>query len=685
VDRHEQSGCPAKLAGVSCTSAGLCVASARPGGLSYGSIITTTTPATGGSGWTEAPVQATISLFGISCPSASLCFAVDTRGDLLNSRDPTGGTVWAATNVTGTNLYGIACPSVSLCVGVDYTGNVLTSANPTGDHSAWTSASVDGRIPINAVACPSAGLCVAVDDAGNVLTSTDPTGGAAAWHLVNIDGTTPMGAVACASTTMCVAGDDRGNVIASTDPTGGSAAWHAAQVDGTNSFNGVSCPSTTLCAAVDDVGNVVTATDPTGGAAAWRAASVDAGNPLTAVSCSSPSQCVAVDASGNEINSIDPAGGDPAWTGTQVGVSPSPLGGPGPSPLQAISCPIESYCIAVDGYGYAFVGKPTPSNLTPPSISGGDVVGGVLEETNGSWTDSPTSSDVYWESCDSTGDHCSLIQGASGQTYTLTSADLGRTIRAIEVASNANGDGTPVESNPSAVVTLPQPPTSTSPPRIAGTATQGQRLSETHGSWTNSPTTYHYQWSDCDVAANNCASTATATGQTYTLTAADVGHTIRVEEIAGNVGGSSAPTTSAPTGVVQVPSGTSGALTAGRASVSGPSARLSVSCIGGPGATCKLTLALTITETVKAGKVVAVTATKRNGTKPKRKIVTLSTTTITLTAGQAENVQLGLNGTGKRLLVKYHTLKVKLLITESGRTVSAQTITFKAIHQKKKH
>ena len=109
------------------------------------------------------------------------------------------------------------------------------------------------------------------------------------------------------------------------------------------------------------------------------------------MSCSSPSQCVAVDDSGNEINSINPAGGEAEWTGTQVGLSPSPLGGPAPSPFQAISCPAESFCIAVDAVGGGFVGKPTPSNVVPPSISGSAVVGQVLHETNGSWTDFPTS------------------------------------------------------------------------------------------------------------------------------------------------------------------------------------------------------------------------------------------------------------------------------------------------------
>jgi len=228
-------------------------------------------------------------------------------------------------------------------------------------------------------------------------------------------------------------------------------------------------------------------------------------------------------------------------------------------------------------------------------------------------------------------------------------------------------------------------PVATSPPSISGTAVEGQTLTEAHGTWTNGPTAYSYQWEDCDTAGNSCSAIGGATSQTHTLAGSDVGHTIRVEEIATNAGGRSAPAPSAPTGAVQVPPGTSGALTVGRVTVSGSSVSVLVSCAGGPGATCKLTLALTIIETVKAGKVIAVTAGKKNGKKPKRKVVVLGNATLTLSAGQTKTVQLSLNGTGKRLLSEYHALKVKLAVTEPGKTVSAKTITFKAKPKKHKH
>ena len=78
-------------------------------------------------------------------------------------------------------------------------------------------------------------------------------------------------------------------------------------------------------------------------------------------------------------------------------------------------------------------------------------------------------------------------------------------------------------------------------------------LTETHGTWTNSPTSYSYQWEDCDITALGCAPIAGATGQSYSLTDSDVGHTIEVQESASNSAGSGTPVTSNPTLVVAVP------------------------------------------------------------------------------------------------------------------------------------
>ena len=65
---------------------------------------------------------------------------------------------------------GPSCPSSGLCVAVDNRGNLVTSSNPTGGAAAWTVTDVDGSNGLDGVSCPSSGLCVAVDQSGDVVT-----------------------------------------------------------------------------------------------------------------------------------------------------------------------------------------------------------------------------------------------------------------------------------------------------------------------------------------------------------------------------------------------------------------------------------------------------------------------------------------------------------------------------------
>ena len=93
----------------------------------------------------------------------------------------------------------------------------------------------------------------------------------------------------------------------------------------------------------------------------------------------------------------------------------------------------------------------------------------------------------------------------------------------------------------------PAPPVNTTPPAITGTAQQGQTLTASTGSWTNSPTSYAYAWSHCTPT---CSAISGATKSTYLLAAADVGTTVTVTVTASNAGGPGAPATSAPTATV---------------------------------------------------------------------------------------------------------------------------------------
>jgi hypothetical protein len=68
----------------------------------------------------------------------------------------------------------------------------------------------------------------------------------------------------------------------------------------------------------------------------------------------------------------------------------------------------------------------------------------------------------------------------------------------------------------------------------------GQALTASDGTWSNTPTSFAYQWLRCNSGGNSCGSVANGTLKTYTLVGADAGHTMRVRVTATNADGSNA-------------------------------------------------------------------------------------------------------------------------------------------------
>ena len=113
---------------------------------------------------------------------------------------------------------------------------------------------------------------------------------------------------------------------------------------------------------------------------------------------------------------------------------------------------------AGNAYRVSFQAPPDPPvNSSAPSISGSASVGQTLTESHGVWSNIPTAYRYQWEDCDFSGQSCSAISGATGQTYALTATDAGHTIRVQEVASNSGGAGQPATSAATAVVAGPSP------------------------------------------------------------------------------------------------------------------------------------------------------------------------------------------------------------------------------------
>jgi len=190
-----------------------------------------------------------------------------------------------------------------------------------------------------------------------------------------------------------------------------------------------------------------------------------------------------------------------------------------------------------------------PTNTSKPTISGTVQEGQTLTGAPGNWTNSPTKFEYTWRRCNSNGGDCGSIGSANGTTYTLTGADVGRTIRLRVKASNSNGSAS-ANSDATGVVRASAKPENTRPPAVSGTPVEGKTLSGDNGSWSHGPTSYAYAWLRCDRNGNNCATIGGARGGKYTLTSADVGSTIRFMVVASNSEGSTTAT-SVPTGVVQ--------------------------------------------------------------------------------------------------------------------------------------
>jgi hypothetical protein len=179
-----------------------------------------------------------------------------------------------------------------------------------------------------------------------------------------------------------------------------------------------------------------------------------------------------------------------------------------------------------------------PSNTAPPTVTGSTQQGSTLTTTSGSWSGTTPITFAYkWQRCDSSGASCADIAGATAQTYTITSSDVGHTLRSVVTASNSGGSAS-ADSAHTAVVTGATPPTNTGIPAISGSTTVGSTLTTTKGTWTGTaPIGYQYQWRRCDTSGGACASISGAIQQTYVLTNGDAGHTIRVVVTATNSGG----------------------------------------------------------------------------------------------------------------------------------------------------
>jgi hypothetical protein len=203
-------------------------------------------------------------------------------------------------------------------------------------------------------------------------------------------------------------------------------------------------------------------------------------------------------------------------------------------------------------------GSEMPTPRQGPTITGTPQEGQTLTGNNGQWLYADGlgcgSECVYtwqWQRCNAGGGSCANIAGATNRTYLLTNVDVGNRILAVNILTkhdcNAlNQDCRDVSSGQNSALTpviAPKPgaaPTSAAVPAISGTPMEEETLTASTGTWNgDQPISVSYQWYRCDTAGANCSPISGASAQTYVLTSADVGFTIRVTGTAANKWGSS--------------------------------------------------------------------------------------------------------------------------------------------------
>lgn len=216
----------------------------------------------------------------------------------------------------------------------------------------------------------------------------------------------------------------------------------------------------------------------------------------------------------------------------------------------------------------------------------------------------------------------------------------------VTVGSNTSG------INESLHEAFPTTPASTAAPTLTGTAIAGDVLTCSQGAWSHEPTYVVYQWlREGTVIAGQ-------TGATYTLQAADEGHSVTCSVTAGNGAGTASATSSAVK--LAQPLAVSGVT----ASVKGNSALLKLSCTGG--GACAGTLKL------------VVRTRGRHGTSS----VVIGQAHFSIAAGKSATVHVHLKSEGASLLAKAG--KRGLKVTLSGSGVKGRTLVLKSAKAAKK-
>jgi subtilisin family serine protease len=187
-----------------------------------------------------------------------------------------------------------------------------------------------------------------------------------------------------------------------------------------------------------------------------------------------------------------------------------------------------------------------PTNISAPVITGTAAVGQTLKATAGSWSGAPIPRLTYqWLSCaNEISTDCTLITGATRNTFKLATAQSATYIRVREIATNSIA-ATPALS--SATAAIGSPPLATGTLTQSGTASVGSTLTLTNSlTWTGyPPPLVSTQWYRCTARVSRqsitvprtCSVISGATDDAYLLTSEDSGKFVAASRVATSTAG----------------------------------------------------------------------------------------------------------------------------------------------------
>jgi hypothetical protein len=222
-----------------------------------------------------------------------------------------------------------------------------------------------------------------------------------------------------------------------------------------------------------------------------------------------------------------------------------------------------TYHIVVDGYSdsgdFILRWNRNPPPAEPPepdvwpTVSGNAREGEILAGSAGEWLGSPPFTFTYaWVRCDARYAECRFVPGASAETYTLTTADIGYRLYLLVNAHNAAGVAS-ARSEATEPVRAAGP-LNAAPPQVIGDARVGETLTASEGTWSGvAPIQHAYQWQACDPAGAACSDLDGERLRFIELRAAHLGRRLRVVVSASNLDGSRSAASDASPVVVARP------------------------------------------------------------------------------------------------------------------------------------